>query len=67
MKNSDEGIQTWCDSVAELIVDVMIDADLVKLEKFQDAASVISMELFVRLNLGDYPPPRQPTPLKRDA
>ncbi len=50
----------WCDNVAELIVDEMIHAELVKKENFEEAVAVAAEEIFARLIVNDYPPPFNP-------
>ncbi len=45
----------WSDSVAELAVDALVDAQLVPKDKFDDASSIVAEEIFVRLILGDLP------------
>ena len=57
MRKEVDEIQTWSDSVAEIVVDAMVDAKLVKIENFTQAVAVASMEISVRLICGDYPPP----------
>ncbi len=63
MTKEDEEIQDWCDSVAEIIADAMVDAGLVQSAEFKVAVPVVAMELFVRLICGDYPPPCKPKQL----
>jgi hypothetical protein len=58
-----EEMQIWSDDVAGIVVDAMVDAKLVELEKFKDAVDVVSLEIFVRLICGDYPPPCKPKQL----
>ncbi len=67
MTEEDKAIQNWSDSVAEIVVDAMVDAGLVKTGSFKDAVSVASLEIFVRLICGDYPPPCKPKQLSPDA
>jgi hypothetical protein len=62
MRKEVDEIQTWSDSVAEIVVDAMVDAKLVKIENFTQAVAVASMEISVRLICGDYPPPLPRTP-----
>jgi len=50
-------VRSWCEKVAELGVDALVDAGLVAKGEFKNAAAVVAEELFVRLSLGDYPPP----------
>ncbi|HEX8250013.1 MAG TPA: hypothetical protein VF599_17705 [Pyrinomonadaceae bacterium] len=62
-----EEMQIWSDDVAAIVVDAMVDAKLVELEKFKDAVEVASLEILVRLICGDYPPPCKPKQLTRNA
>ena len=64
VKEEDEDLKTWCEIVGGIIVDAMLDAKLVKEEEFKEATQVASMELFVRLIIGDYPPPCKPKQLE---
>jgi uncharacterized protein YcsI (UPF0317 family) len=55
-------VKSWCEGVAVLAVDVLLDADLVKREDFGRAVSIVAEEIPVRLALGDYPPPEESQP-----
>ena len=46
----------WCDKVAVLGVDVLVNAGLVAKGEVNRASHIIAEELFVRLCLHDYPP-----------
>ncbi|HEX8721686.1 MAG TPA: hypothetical protein VF736_13710 [Pyrinomonadaceae bacterium] len=50
-------IQTWSEGVAELAVDALVDAGLIAKKDFERAVAVVAEEIFVRLVIGDYPPP----------
>ena len=58
-EGSDE-TKNWCDQIAGIIVDAMLDAKLIEKEIFDEAVDVASLELFVRLTCGDYPPSCNP-------
>ncbi len=60
VKKEDEDVRDWCISIAGIIVDAMLDAQLVEKEKFEDAVEVVSLELFCSMSVGDYPPPFNP-------
>jgi predicted RNA-binding protein associated with RNAse of E/G family len=49
-------IQSWCESVAELGVDMLVDSGLIKKEDFAKATAIVAEEILVRLTMGDYPP-----------
>ena len=49
-------IQSWCESVAGLSVDALIDAGLIRKEDFTNATAIVMQEILVRLSIGDYPP-----------
>ena len=63
IKKDDQEIIDWCDNIAAFIVDAMIDAKSIKLEEFEEAIPVVSMEMYVRFLCGDYPPPCNPKQL----
>ncbi len=50
-------MQSWSDSVANIVADEMLRCNLIKNDDFNDAIEVIGEEIFVRLICGDYPPP----------
>ena len=51
-----DDIQSWCESVAGLGVDMLVDSGLIKKEDFAKAAAIVANEILVRLAMGDYPP-----------
>lgn len=53
-QNSSKG---WADGVANLAVDAMLDAQILKKEDLSRAKEIISEEIFARLSVKDYPPP----------
>jgi hypothetical protein len=57
-------VRAWCDRVAALGVDALVDAGLVAKGEFKNAAAIAAEELFVRLGLDDYPP-RSPVRVPR--
>lgn len=60
MTKDNEEIKAWCTAIAEVIVDELWRGELVEFENFESAVDVVSEELFVRLIVGDYPPPCKP-------
>jgi hypothetical protein len=46
----------WCEKVAGLGVDALVDAGLVARADIARAEAIVAEELFVRLCLHDYPP-----------
>ena len=53
-------IESWSKGVAQLAVDALVDAGLIKQEEFKGAVAIVAEEIFVRLALGDYPPHSNP-------
>lgn len=49
-------VRAWCDHVAALSIDVLVDAGLVGRGDFEHARRIVAEEVFVRLCLNDYPP-----------
>lgn len=49
-------VRAWCDHVAALGVDVLVDAGLVGRGDFERARGIVAEEVFVRLCLHGYPP-----------
>lgn len=54
-----EAIQQWCDRVAGIVVDALIDFGTLTEKDRVGSEEVVSEEIFVRLTLGDYPPERE--------
>ena len=52
-------VKSWSHAKAELAVDALVDAGLIRVEDFDRAVAVVAEEIFVRLILGDYPPPEE--------
>jgi len=48
----------WSRGVADLVIDALIDAGLVRREDFNQAVEIAAEEINVRLCLNDYPPPQ---------
>ena len=46
----------WCNQIANLAVDAMIDAKLIEFDNLEDAVNITSTEIMVRLVMKDYPP-----------
>jgi hypothetical protein len=57
MTSEEKDQMDWSESVADLIVYVLVDSEIVKKEDYEDAVKVVAEELFVRLLCRDYPPP----------
>jgi hypothetical protein len=49
-------LKSWCENVAALSVDILVDFKLVKAEDFERAKAIIAEEILVRLSMRDYPP-----------
>jgi len=49
-------IQAWCESVAGLGVDTLVDSGLIRREDGAKATAIVAEEILVRLAMGDYPP-----------
>ena len=52
-------VKAWCDKIAPLVVDSLLDAGLIRHEDLQRGTAIVSDELFVRLCLLDYPPSKE--------
>lgn len=57
MSEEKDEVNVWCDNVAALAVDVLLDCDLIKRENLEEAIEIVAEEILVRLAIGDYPPP----------
>jgi hypothetical protein len=57
MKELDKTRMEWCESVASLAVDVLINCNLVEKDKFDEAVEIVAEEVWIRLIVNDYPPP----------
>jgi hypothetical protein len=49
-------VRAWCEKVAALGVDVLVDAGLIEKADFERASDIVAEELFERFCLRDYPP-----------
>ena len=47
--------EQWSQDIAELAADALVDAKLIDAGTMGKAISIIAEEIWVRLNLGDYP------------
>ncbi len=56
--------KAWNDRMAELAVDALLTAKLLRKEDFSRAVEIVSEEISVRLALGDRPPTETPSPKK---
>jgi len=56
--------KAWNDRIAELAVDALLTAKLLRKEDFSRAVEIVSEEISVRLTLGDRPPTEKPSPKK---
>ena len=48
--------EQWSQDVAGLVADALRDARLIAPETFERAQAIVAEEIWVRLNLGDFPP-----------
>jgi len=46
----------WCEAVAGLAVDMLVDHDLIKKEDFERATAIVAEEINVCLCMNSYPP-----------
>jgi len=51
-------VKTWCDNIATLIADALVDSAHIRNGDLSAVSDIISEELFVRLLANDYPPPK---------
>jgi hypothetical protein len=65
MNENDALTKQWCEKVAALAVDRLLDAGLVRRDDLVGATAIVAEEVFVRLCLEDYPPrsPRDRPPV----
>ena len=49
-------IEQWSQDIAELTADALRDAKIVAPDDFERAKAIVAEEVWVRLNMGDYPP-----------
>ena len=57
MPEKNEDIEIWCNRVAALGVDVLLDCKLIKEEDVKQAIDIVAEEILVRFSIGDCPPP----------
>jgi len=50
-------LEEWCEGVAQIVVDALIEAKLIDPLQFDKAAEIVTEEITMRLTIGDYPPP----------
>ena len=53
---SEPSLQMWCDNIAGLVADALVDGGMVQHSDFKQAAEIISEEIWIRLLTNDYPP-----------
>ena len=53
----DAKTKDWCNQIAALGADALIDAGIIRRADYQLATEVVSEEIYVRLSMHDYPPP----------
>lgn len=53
--NIESSLYSWCENVAALAVDMLVDHGLLKKEDFERAVELVAEEILVRLTIGDYP------------
>jgi len=51
-------LKTWCDDIAILIADALVDSGHIRKDDLSAVSDIVSEELFVRLLVNDYPPPK---------
>lgn len=57
IKKEDKEISKWCDNIASIVADALVDAGLIPPENFDKAVAVTSEEIYVRVFcLNDFPP-----------
>ena len=49
-------MEQWSHDIAELVADALRDARIVGADDFERAKAIVAEEIWVRLNMGDYPP-----------
>jgi hypothetical protein len=62
MKEKDA--KEWCDVVASLGIDILLDEGIVKPDDLDRAIAIVSEEIWTRLAMGDLPPPVDGVPQK---
>ena len=56
MKESDKKQMEWCETLAALSVDELVDYKLVQKDKFDEAVKIVAQEIYIRVFcLNDYP------------
>ncbi len=55
MNAKDEKAWGWSERIAGLAVDALVDADIVSKHEFDAAIDIVTMEIYIRLGLGDTP------------
>lgn len=56
LPDGEQSLQAWCDSIARLVADALVDGGMVQHSDFKQAAEIISEEIWIRLLINDYPP-----------
>ena len=56
MSREPDAVKQWCDDVAALATDALVDAKLLGRQEVDRATEIIAEEILVRLALEDYPP-----------
>jgi hypothetical protein len=56
-KSANDKLQTWCEKVATLGVDMLLQNNLVKRDDFDLAVKLVAEEIRIRLLMRDRPPP----------
>lgn len=68
MKESNKKNMEWCETLATLTVDELVDYKLVQKDKFDEAVKIVAQEIYIRVFcLNDYPPPFSEKLLKESA
>jgi hypothetical protein len=56
-KSANDKLLTWCEKVASLGVDMLLENNLVKRDDFDLAVTLVAEEIRIRILIGDRPPP----------
>ena len=55
-QSPEQALQAWCDNIAVLSADALVDGGVIRKDDLERAAEIISEEIWVRLLVNDYPP-----------
>lgn len=57
-KAADTALRAWCDKVAALGVDMLVERGFVQPATFDEAKNLVAEEIRIRILMGDRPPDR---------